>query len=138
MSSEIALIMTSAAGIGAIASAIAAVFQSFRYRKENKQETLEDRINKLTSALKESSHLVTEVEQEIQSRRHLVVELEKDAEKYQNLVSMNKEQVEAVAQLLQGELRKEVDKSFWKGILANFVFFILGAGVSLGISLYGL
>ncbi len=120
--------------IGMAASAIAGAIQSFFSRKEEKEETLEDRINKLTSALKESSHLVTEVEKEISSRQQLVLELQKDAEKYEKLVSINQEQVDAVAQLLQGELRKEGNKSFWKGIIVNFVFFILGAGVSIAIS----
>jgi cell division FtsZ-interacting protein ZapD len=98
--------------------------------KQKKKETLEDRVNKLTAALKESSQLVTEVEEEIQSRQQLVSELQKDAEKYQKLISINQEQVEAVAQLLQGELRKEGNKSFWKGVIANFIFFIMGAGLS--------
>jgi len=59
--------MSSAAAIGAVTSAIAAFFQAQRNRKGKSQETLEDRINKLTDALRESSHLVTEVEKEIQS-----------------------------------------------------------------------
>jgi TolA-binding protein len=123
-------------GAGVLASVVAGVIQSFFSHKNSKnEETLEDRINKLTSALKESSHLVTEVEAEINERRNLVQELQKDAEKYEKLVSMNKDQVEAVAQLLQGELKKEGNKSFWKGILANFIFFVLGAGVSVALSI---
>ena len=121
--------------IGMAASAIAGFMQAYLSSKNNKEETLEDRINKLTIALKESSHLVTEVENEISSRQQLVEELQKDAEKYEKLVSINQEQVDAVAQLLQGELRKESNKSFVKGIIVNFIFFILGAGVSILISI---
>ena len=134
MSIEFVSVMSSAAAIGAVTSAIAAFFQAQRNRKHKSQETLEDRINKLTDALRESSHLVTEVEKEIQSRQQLVIELKNDAEKYKNLVSINQEQVDAVAQLLKGELRKEGSKSFWKGVAINFVFFILGSGVSLALS----
>ncbi|MDZ4202068.1 MAG: hypothetical protein U1C96_08010 [Gallionella sp.] len=115
---------------GVAAAAASGAFQSFFEKKGKKQETLEDRINKLTAALKESSQLVAAVEEEIQSRQQLVSELQKDAEKYQKLISLNQEQVEAVAQLLQGELRKENNKSFWKGVIVNFVFFIMGAGLS--------
>jgi TolA-binding protein len=115
---------------GVAAAATSGMFQAFFENKAKKKETLEDRVNKLTAALKESSQLVTEVEEEIQSRQQLVSELQKDAEKYQKLISINQEQVEAVAQLLQGELRKEGNKSFWKGVIANFIFFIMGAGLS--------
>lgn len=125
---SIEILITVAAGVAA--SAISATLQSFFEKKGKKEETLEDRINKLTSALKDSSQLVTEVEKEIQSRQQLVSELQKDAEKYQKLISLNQEQVDAVAQLLQGELRKEGNKSFWKGVFVNFVFFIMGAGLS--------
>ena len=122
------IIITVAFGIAA--STTAASIQSYFEKKSKKEETLEDRINKLTSALKESSHLVTEVEGEIRSRQKLVSELQEDAEKYQNLISLNQEQVDAVAQLLQGELRKEGNKSFWESVVLNFVFFVMGAGLS--------
>ena len=116
---------------GAVATILAAVIElGFKKFKKGGKQTLDDRISKLTSALKSSSKLISEVESEIESRHKLVQELQKDAEKYENLVSMNKEQVDAVAQLLQGELRKEGNASFWKGLAANFVFFVLGAGVS--------
>lgn len=125
---SIEIIITVVSGIAAAAAS--GIFQSFFERKNRKKETLEDRINKLTAALKESSHLVSEVEEEIQSRQKLVTELQKDAEKYQNLIALNQEQVDAVAQLLQGELRKEGNKSFLKGTIVNFVFFTMGAGLS--------
>lgn len=116
--------------IGVATSVIASgIFDVFS-KKNKKEETLEDRINKLTSALKESSHLVSQVESEIQSRQLLVKELQDDAERYEKLVSLNQNQVDAVAQVLQGELRKEGKSSFWKGVAVNFVFFILGAGTS--------
>jgi TolA-binding protein len=115
---------------GAVASVLASTVELVVRRHRKKDETLEDRITKLTNALRESSHLVAEVEGEIKSRQNLVLELKKDAEKYQQLVTLNKEQVDAVAQLLQGELRKEGSKSFWKGVGVNFVFFVLGALVS--------
>ena len=121
--------------IGVLTSSIAGFINGYFHKSHTKKETLEDRINKLTNALKESSHLVTEVENEINERKNLVQELQKDAEKYEKLVSMNQEQVDAVAQLLQGELRKEGSKSFWKGIIANFIFFLLGAGVSVALSI---
>ena len=117
--------------IGAATSMAASMLLDlFNKKSRKKEETLEDRINKLTSALKESSHLVTQVESEIQSRQQLVEELQEDAQRYEQLITLNQEQVDAVAQVLQGELRKEGNSSFWKGVAVNFVFFILGAGTS--------
>jgi TolA-binding protein len=115
---------------GTIASIIASVFEVYVLKKYRKPENLESRINKLAAALKESSRLVGEVEDEISKRQSLVNELQQDAERYQRLVSINREQVEAVAQLLQGELRKEGRKSFWGGVAVNFVFFSFGALLS--------
>jgi len=111
---------------GLLSSIAAGLIEIFVFKKYRKPETLGIRINKLTSALKESSRLVSEVEGEIAERQSLVAELQRDAERYQQLVTINKEQVEAVTQLLQGELRKEGSKSFWKGVLVNFIFFGLG------------
>lgn len=123
-------LITALAVSGSIASVIASAVEVFVLKKYRRPETLENRINKLSSALKESSRLVSEVEGEISKRQTLVTELQQDAERYQKLVSINQEQVEAVAQLLQGELRKEGRKSFWSGVIVNFVFFGLGALLS--------
>ena len=112
---------------GTISSVLVSLFEIYVLKKYRRPETLEIRINKLSSALRESSKLVAEVEGEISKRQELVTELQRDAERYQKLVALNKEQVDAVAQLLQGELRKEGTKSFWKGVVVNFVFFVLGA-----------
>ncbi len=128
MSMNLILFFTVMAGL--VVSLIFGTIYSFIENKGIKKETLEDRIIKLTTALKESSQLVTEVETEIQSRQQLVSELQNDAEKYQKLISINQEQVDAVAQLLQGVLRKDSNKSFWKGVIMNFVFFIMGSGLS--------
>jgi hypothetical protein len=127
MSFEMILPVTLA---GLLSSIAAGLIEIFVFKKYRKPETLEIRINKLSSALKESSRLVSEVEGEISKRQSLVAELQADAARYQRLVSINKEQVEAVTQLLQGELRKEGNKSFWKGVLVNFIFFGLGALLS--------
>ena len=115
---------------GGAASLASGIFAEFAQKRSRKSITLEQRIDKLTTALKESSRLVSEVESEIQSRQRLVSELQQDAERYKNLITLNQEQVDAVAQVLKGELRKEGRKSFWLGVFVNFVFFLLGAALS--------
>lgn len=116
--------------VGAAASIVSSLVIQYFEKKKGKLVTLEQRIEKLTSALKESSRLVSEVESEIQSRQKLVSELQQDADRYKQLITLNQEQVDAVAQVLKGELRKEGTKSFWLGVLVNFIFFILGASLS--------
>jgi len=123
-------LITALAISGSIASIVASLFEVFVLKKYRRPETLENRISKLSGALKESSRLVAEVEGEIQKRQALVTELQQDADRYQRLVSLHQEQVEAVAQLLKGELRKEGRRSFWSGVIVNFIFFCLGALLS--------
>ena len=123
-------LITAVTTAGAISSIIASIFEIYVLKKFRRPETLEIRINKLASALKESSKLVTEVESEISARQELVLELQKDAQRYEQLIHLNKEQVDAVAQVLQGELRKEGNKSLWRGAAVNFIFFVLGALLS--------
>ncbi len=120
-------IIAQLAATGAVASFTASGITYLLKRKSKNKETLDDRITKLTNALQQSSHLISEVEAEIQSRSQLVAELKKDAESYEKLVSINKDQVEAVAQLLNGELRKEGRRSFWSGFMLNLGFFLLGS-----------
>jgi t-SNARE complex subunit (syntaxin) len=105
------------------------VLQSLLEKKEQSRgtkETIEERINKLTSSLQESTNLIAEVEAEIFERSALVEKLKKDAETYEQVVKLKGPEVEAVAQLLRGELKKEGSRSFWKGVAVNFLFFVLG------------
>jgi len=99
------------------------------------QETIEERIKKLTSSLQESTNLIAEVESEISERSALVEKLKKDADTYEQLVKLKEPEVEAVAQLLRGELKKEGSRSFWKGVLVNFLFFALGLIASVVVNL---
>ncbi|TOO35734.1 hypothetical protein, partial [Vibrio parahaemolyticus] len=75
--------------VGVATSIIASGLFDVISKKKQKEETLEDRINKLTSALKESSSLVSQVEGEIRSRQALVNELKEDAKRYEDLASLN-------------------------------------------------
>ncbi len=127
---EIITVVTLVTATGGLASVLASWFGRSLSKSREEPETLEQRIEKLTYALGESSKLVSEVEAEIQERHKLASELKQDAEKYETLITLNKDQVDAVAQVFQGELRREGTKSFWKGVAANFVFFLLGAAVS--------
>lgn len=91
---------------------------------------LEERIDALATSLTDASQTITEIEGEIEARQELVLELREDAETYERLASLHRDEVEAVAQALEGELEEESGESFWKNFLMSFAFFILGVVMS--------
>jgi predicted nucleic acid-binding Zn-ribbon protein len=119
--------------IGAISSIVAALAQR---KKITEKDSLESKIKGLTSALSDSANLINHIQTEIESRHKLVEKLKTDHEHYESLVKLKESEVEAVAQLLRGELQKESKNSFVKSIAANFIFFVLGSAVSLGVAYY--
>jgi t-SNARE complex subunit (syntaxin) len=94
--------------------------------ERGKGETTENRIRRLTASLQEAAQLITNIESEITARSVLAEKLQKDIETYNKLVELKKPEVEAVAQLLRGELKREGKRSFWTGFALNFLFFTLG------------
>jgi hypothetical protein len=126
------IIALSAVVIGLLAS-IFAEFIKRRYGAE-KEEGIEDRVQKLTTSLRQATGLISQIESEITKRSELADRLKADVDRYKKLRSLSQPEVEAVAQTLRFELQKEGTKSFWKGVLVNFIFFLLGAAASYGIS----
>lgn len=128
-------LITVLGAIGALVSVIGQILQTIR-RKRRTQETTEDRVKHLTKSLDESIALISSIESEIKARSALAKELESDIDRYNKLVELKKPEVEAIAQLLRGELAKEGKGSFWRGFAVNFLFFVLGAGASLLITIW--
>jgi hypothetical protein len=135
-----------AAIIGALVS-IAAAALTVLYERERRsarrgviaEESTEQRIARLTTALSESSHVIQEIEAEMKNRTELVEKLKRDAETYERLRNINREEAEAVAQALGGELRKEGRRSLLTNFFMNFVFFVLGVATTIALSiLFGL
>lgn len=129
--------ITLIAAIGGAVATLGKIITQFLLdeHREEKTETIEDRVSKLTRALQETTSLINNIEQEIKARSELATQLQEDAERYKQIVELKKPEVEAVAQLLRGELKAESSKSFWKGVFVNFIFFLLGAAASYGINL---
>jgi t-SNARE complex subunit (syntaxin) len=101
-----------------------------RFRKKQEEETVERRIQRLSTSLKEAVGLINQIEEEIKSRQALVEKLKSDIETYNSIVSLKRTEVEAVAQVLRKELKTEGRRSFWRSVAVNFVFFSLGAVAS--------
>lgn len=120
--------------IFAALSALVSILQEYVLKKRHGttgDESLEDRITKLTSALTESASLVSQIEDEIKQRQSVVERLELDAKTYQEIANLRRPEVEAVAQVIRGEIKSESRRSFWIQIAVNFVFFVAGIVVTL-------
>lgn len=129
---DIVTLIVSLATLGGAISGITAALSAWLERKKGgRGETIEDRVNNLTRSLKEATQLISNIESEIKARSALASQLQQDLDRYNQLVEMKKPEVEAIAQLLRGELKMEARATFWKGFLLNFLFFVLGAGASL-------
>jgi vacuolar-type H+-ATPase subunit I/STV1 len=121
--------------LGGILAAILQYVEILKIKKRKKEDTLEDRVDKLTSSLKEATGLIDEVESEIRSRTALAEKLESDIKSYKELAEIKKQEIETIVQFVRGELRTESRKSFWAGFSINFLFFILGVGATIAITL---
>jgi len=124
--------------VGGITSAVATFWFERRRsaQRGTTEESTEQRITRRTTALSESSHVIQEIEAEMQDRTELVEKLKRDAETYERLRHINREEAEAVAQALGGELRKEGRRSLLTNFLMNFGFFVLGVATTLALSIF--
>ena len=120
--------------IGGMMALLGSLLEFLFREKRRSTEAIEFRIEKLTGALHNATSLIGEVENEIKKRSALVEKLQSDAEHYEQLIQLKKPEVEAVAQLLRGELNQAGNRSFWQGAVLNFAFFLLGAGASFAIT----
>jgi HEAT repeat protein len=69
--------------------------------------TIEDRIKVLTRSLNSAASAIGEIESEVKERQALVEKLKNDAETAKNLRALHREQVDAIAQVLRGQIEKE-------------------------------
>lgn len=84
------------------------------------------KITLLTENLNKSAETIAEIERDIQQRHELVTKLQRDAEIAERVSKLNREQVDAIAQTLQGELEKRERNSFWWTFAYNLFFVLLG------------
>jgi hypothetical protein len=96
--------------------------------------SLQDRIAVLAASLTKAASAIDEVDREVQARRALVSELERDASRYASLTELRSAEVEAVAQSLRGELHQAGRRSTRLSLIQNVVFFTLGVGASVLVS----
>lgn len=116
---------TSAATMLAVATSVAIGFTEF-LNSRRELPPLEQRISELTDSLQKSSRSISDIEQEIEQRKSLVDQLREDAKIAEGLKTLNKEQVDAVAATLRGQLQVQSDESWWSDVGMNVFFTLLG------------
>jgi len=74
---------------------------------------------------------IAEIEREVKARSALAERLQEDVERHRELLKLNRSEVDAVAQTLGVEVRREGRRSFWVSLAINAAFFGLGVLVTL-------
>jgi hypothetical protein len=90
------------------------------------EPTVEERVRVLTQALQQSASVISAIESEINSRMNLVTRLEEQARTAQRLYETNREEVEAIASVLRGEISRNDTWNFWLGLAQDFLFTVFG------------
>lgn len=129
------ILLVSLSLVGAGAAFLGEYLRGRKESSENQGKVdLAHRVKILTESLNTSTSFISEIQEEIEKRHELVTKLQKDTEHYETLSKLKEKDTEAVAQLLQGIVNQGSQRSFYKGVLVNFVFFIMGVGASYAIA----
>lgn len=105
-------------------------------KRKNPEPDISEKIEKVSSILNQSSVELVDLQKELEGKLEFVNKLNKEANQAQNLLSLSRDQIEAIKTMLNQETQKENKINFWKSVLVNFIFFILGAVASYIISKY--
>jgi hypothetical protein len=99
---------------------------------KKKDADLPSKIQTLTASLNSASQAIGQIENEIKQRQELVQKLEKEADTASKIAALNKEQMDAVAQVLRSEIKSDERQNFWGAQLLAFFYAALGVGLSEG------
>ncbi len=97
---------------------------------------ISEKIEKVSTVLSQSSGELANLQKELEGKLAFVNKLNEEANQAQNLLSLSHDQIEAIKTMLNQETQKENKSNFWKSVLVNFIFFVLGAIASYIISKY--
>jgi hypothetical protein len=70
--------------------------------------------------------VVAEIEREVASRQVLLTRLEEDAKRVRALAGMDREEVDAVTQALNGQLAQLEKRSLRGSVILSSIFYVLG------------
>jgi len=97
--------------------------------------TLENKLNDLSTSMKNSARLVQEVSAELEVRAATAERLKEEAATAEALAEMNKAQADAVRKLVNSEMGAASRKIRRDAIRIGVLSFVFGGGVSLLITL---
>jgi hypothetical protein len=83
-------------------------------------------------SLNTAAQTIGEIEDEIKKREVLVKQLQHDADTAAKVSTLNKDQLDAVAQVLRGEIKSDERQNFWSAQLFAFFYAALGVALSEG------
>jgi len=114
--------------IGVSTSVLKPLFLKSKLLKEEKKTTqiLSDKVDRLTTSLKESSELMIEIETEFANQKALAEKWAEEANTSQIIASMNQKEIDAVTKIFGGQLEKENKKSSRQSLIWNIVFGVIG------------
>lgn len=121
---------------GFISSILAGLINAQLLNNKEQQEDISVRIKLVTDVLSDSIVELDLLQKELGKRIELVEKLKNEADQAEQIIKLTEGQVKAFKNTLNQELQKESKKSFWQGVLVNFIFFILGAFASYIVSKY--
>lgn len=120
--------LSSLAVVVTISFAIMGLVNSFWPKPE--QPDIAERIKTLTSSLNSAAKTIAEIEEQIKQREELVHRLQSDAEIAKKLTELNKPQLDAVAQVLKGEIEKDERQKFWTAQALAVFYTLLGVALA--------
>jgi flagellar basal body-associated protein FliL len=101
--------------------------QQARTTQQIQDGPLSSRLEALSSNLAITSESIRQVESDIERTKALVADLEKKKLLYEEAITLNRDQVEAVAFLLDQQQKEENKRSFWINVGIGFVVNLLTA-----------
>jgi hypothetical protein len=125
-------------GVGVLfVGGVAILLVAFRRRAASKRESsLEGRVADMTKNLQAAAQIISEFEEEIQTRQVTVEKLTRDAQQAEALAKVSKEDAEAIAQTLQVQLKGLERRSLRGNLWLTGITFVLGGIVSVLVNIF--
>lgn len=124
------VVVAGAALVSASSSLFSKLEIAFFGEKVAKPSNLPAKVQTLTASLNTAAQVIGQIEAEIKQRQELVQQLERDADQASKLAALNKDQLDAVAQVLRTEIRSDERQNFWTAQLLAFFYAALGVALS--------
>lgn len=93
-------------------------------------DTIDSLIKSLSESIQNTSQKIKEMENELNYRKELLDDLAVKKEMAEKAINLTEDQVNAIASILNLEIRKENKKSSRQELMKDIILFLLGFGVN--------